>query len=651
MSSFATGTGDATAARVRTELKIFTDWLTANNQQGKGMIGEYGWPGSSQALTDPNNAAIFDPAWDAVAQQWYIDANAANLMLTNWLACEWNVDLRSYETDDGTNKQFNYRTTVSSVLEANYNQGGSGVLRGVNIAGGDFSDYGPNGVVNISTTVQPGAGYFYTLDINIQLLALRGCTFLRIPLRWERLQRTLLGGLSQPDMAQLLRMLATCAKYGIVAMPDIHNYGRYDTVGNGQNSNGVYDLGQNAPATHNGQNVGGTMMNCYQDFITKLSNALKGQPGFWGLDIMNEPHDFNGGNATHVTMCQTAVEAIRAVDQNCFIAVPGYTYDTVPGWTSSNGNTAWLTETIPAGQTGAGQARNTDPKIRWQGHHYFDYAHSGTYGNTYASELSQSQSAGYTSYTNSGYVAPTTGNTQQTGPRTQFTHSMDGTYNWDITTGFTAQSAANGDSYVLPYAADGNPGNSFKVTCGASSDEYALRKSLTAAMGKNIRSAGFDFKLPTGSTVATNSNFAVFHAWDNTYTNNIIEIRVVGAAGGYTVGLTIPTGGYTFVQATTPTVLPLGAWNNLRVAVTDTGFSLFVNNSPTPEVTISASNSGVNIGGFALGKFYGTYVGDMLFDNFVGTINATYYAPAGGGLLAQINNTVVSTFKPILGFI
>ena len=88
MSSFPTGTGDAVAARARTQLANFTNWLAANNV--KGIVGEFGWPQSSNPGADPlGSGAKFDPRWDAVAQQWYLDANAAGL---KHLGCQMNLD-------------------------------------------------------------------------------------------------------------------------------------------------------------------------------------------------------------------------------------------------------------------------------------------------------------------------------------------------------------------------------------------------------------------------------------------------------------------------------------------------------------------------------------------------------------------------------
>ena len=649
MSTFATGTGDATAARVRTELKIFTDWCTANGV--KGHIGEYGWPASSLALTDVNTGSgmIYDQQWDAVAQQWYLDANAANLWLTSWCTGEWGIDMKAYLTHDGNNRQFDYRSTVSSVLEANYTTGGTGVLRGTNYVGGEFSAPDANGSLFIGSYAQPGAAYYYPTAINWQVLYNRGVRLVRLPFRWERLQKTLKGALDTNDLAMLKASIQAAGAAGIQVMIDMHNYGRYDA--DGTNSHQVYDLGQNAPATHRGATVGGTMIDCYVDVCTKLATALKGVSGYWGFDIMNEPHDLTGNVNTWQTASRQVTEAIRAIDTSCYIVMPGYQYNTVPGWTSSNGSTAWLTGTIPAGQPGAGSARNLDPKLLFSGHHYYDGSHAGQYTKTYAQELTDSQNGGYTSYSNGGYTAPATNNTSQTGPRIQSSSSMDSAGDFDTPTG--GANFVNSNTVTIPYAADGNPGNSLRVSYTATNDEGGVRRSMTTAQGRNIRTAYLDVKVPTGSALPTtlSNNFSIMHTWNNDYSTDLLEIRMIGkVGGGYTVGLTIPGGAYVFNQATTPTVLALGAWNTLRLDVTNAAFNLYINGNATPEVSLAASNTGVNIGGLQIGKFYSTaYVGDILFDNYSGTINVTAISPPAGGFLTQIGGAIASLIKS-LGF-
>jgi aryl-phospho-beta-D-glucosidase BglC (GH1 family) len=75
----------------------------------------------------------------------------------------------------------------------------------------------------------------------------------------------------------------------------------------------------------------------FADLWTKLAGAFKGQPGIYGYDIMNEPHDMGGGNVWP-TAAQAAVNAIRAVDKNTLIIVEGDGYAGSLLWNNLNAN-------------------------------------------------------------------------------------------------------------------------------------------------------------------------------------------------------------------------------------------------------------------------------------------------------------------------
>ena len=634
MSTFTTGSGDAVAARSRTNAVGFLNWLTTNNV--KGSVTEYGWPGSSNPGTDPipgsGTGAHFDPRWDAVAQQIYLDYNAAGLILTNWTASEWNVDLRSYRTSDGNNRPFNYRSTVTSVLEQNYTAV-AGVLRGVNLAGGDFSDAGPNGALNLSKYTQPNAGYYYPSVGDWAVLYARGVRLVRLPFRWERVQTVLKGPLNH-DIDVFVAAVTAAGAAGVQVLVDVHNYGRYDTAANGNtgySTTGVLDVGQNAPAA-----VGGTMISCLVDFWSKMATRLKGNAGLHSYGIMNEPHDLTGGVATWQDACRQSVEAIRLIDQTSRIGVPGYFYDTVSGWVSQNGSTPWLTEIIPAGQTGANgtATRNTDPLIYFEGHHYWDNDGSGGYAQTYDQEVSNATNSGYTSYTNAGYVAPATNNTLQTGSRIVFTSSLDAAGDFS---GTYDSIVVGTNTVTLPYSALGNPGNSMQVITSASSDTGGVRKSLT---GSAFRIFSVDFYVPVTGTITGSG--AITHFWRDDNATDLVELRFQSTGAGYNFGLTIPSGAYTFVN-TGATFLAQGVWNTAQVIVTDTAINVYVNGSTVTEATITGSYAGVNIGGFFTGKYYATnYTGTYYFDNISCGSNATYYAPPNGGFLASVVTVVNS---------
>jgi aryl-phospho-beta-D-glucosidase BglC (GH1 family) len=378
-------TYDALSARSLSQLSVFTNWLSANNV--KGILGEYGWPGTSSAGTDPNH----DSRWDIVADQWLKAADAALLPATSWTSAEWSINLKTYRNATNDNSPLSIATSSALIVEkhlttANY-------LRGINLAGGDFGDFGSYGALNRGTL---GTQYYYPNPGDWTYLASRGVKLVRLPIRWERFQSTLKTALDTTEISRLQTVLSAANSAGIVILIDVHNYGRYDTAATGNSSgssSGVYDLGQNAPS-----GIGGTMVSCFADFWQRMAAALAGHAGLWGYGLVNEPHDLTGGVATWQTASAAATEAIRLNDTTTYISVGGYSYATVPYWSAQNGSTAWLTTTIPAGQPNAGQPRNRDPHLVFEGHHYWDNDQSGSYQSSYDTELTNAMNQGFTSY-------------------------------------------------------------------------------------------------------------------------------------------------------------------------------------------------------------------------------------------------------------
>ena len=386
------------------------------------------------------------------------------------------------------------------------------------------------------------------------------------------------------------------------------------------------------------------MLTAYTNVWTKIATALHGTSGLWSYGIMNEPHDIaTSGLSTWQTASQNAVEAIRAVDQTAHINVGGYAYQGIQNWSTINGSTPWLTETIPTGQIGAGSARNTDNLIIWEGHMYYDY--DGTYSDdsgssTFSSLNSNAVSAGYAPYTNSTGNVPALDISSQTGNIQLFQSYMNASTDWTLVT-------QGSNTVTVPYASVGNPGNSLQVINTATSDEGSVRQTLQTT----ATSFSFDFYIPTGTTVSSSSNFAICHLWNQNYYSgsgilDVAEIRVLGSGSGYIFCVTDPNGSYATTNGTT--VCSLGTWNNIKITIGSTSASIYVNGSGTANATQSLTNTSSTIGGVALGKFYGTsFTGTDYFDNALATVSGTYDAPPNGGLLS----TVLNSTSPTLGLI
>ena len=625
------GAGGPIEARVLSEQKGWFDWAHSNGLDGRLIVTEMGIPNSSNPVTDPQasySTETYNPGWENVMQQWYEAANRASVHVTAWNAGEWRVGLAAYLTDDGTHKALTHRATASSVIE---NNPGNGVYqRGVAFFGADASDAGPGGGLNRGHISEPGAAYYYASAGSFKALAARGIGLVRLATRWERFQPTLKAALDETEMKLLDACLAGAAANGIKILLDIHNYARYDTTPDGVNQNGVFSIGQNAPSS-----VGGTMTDCFVDLWTRLSTRYKNNAAIWGYDICNEPHDLPGGVSDWQNASRLTVEAIRLIDQNVYIAVEGYAYATVTNWVSTNGSTPWFTEVIPAGQTGAGATRNTDPKVLFNGHHYFDTTPNGndgsyrsTGGGGYANEVTYATTAGWKQWTTSGYTAPATNNTQQTGFRTLYKNTFDTNPGVYSSPGNINGVVAGSNTITIPNSGFGI-GNSMKIVCSTTADEGAMRRSLTDRVSRVFQMThGID----AASSLTGMSNFNIAHLWDDTNTNDLLEVRIDASGSGYTTRLSIPgSGGATAVGTT---VLQKGTPQIMQVVMSNTDYKLFLNGSTSPEVTLTSANTSKNIGGSAVGKFYGTQPLTMYYSALSFGNNATYYAPPNGGLLA-----------------
>jgi hypothetical protein len=251
-------TYDALVSRARAELGVFTSWLAG----AKGFIGEAGWPQTADSAS-----------WNALAEWWYDDADAASLWVTYWATGEWwgtTYNLAAYE-DTGGAAGVDTARNPSAIIEAHPSVGASpwttGYGRGVNVAGGEFND-----------AVLPGTydtDYHYDGQATFDYLFGRGIKLVRLPIRWERIQRTLGGALDSGEVTRVAALLDRVNTAGLQAILDIHNYGRYKISGT------EHPIG------------GGTVTQAhYTDLMTRLvGSSLWAKPALLALGLMNEPHD------------------------------------------------------------------------------------------------------------------------------------------------------------------------------------------------------------------------------------------------------------------------------------------------------------------------------------------------------------------------
>ncbi|GBH32190.1 cellulase family glycosylhydrolase [Sphingobium xenophagum] len=209
---------------------------------------------------------------------------------------------------------------------------------GINLSGAEFG-----------TQHRYGKDYIYPSESDLQFYADRGVEFVRLPIKWERIQSGLGGELNSAELGRLKTFMADAEAAGVKVIVDLHNYGRYG-----------------------GNVVGGDKVPTavFADFWQKMAVAIGGSPALLGYDLMNEPHDMNGGTSWKAS-AQAAVDAIRGVDMNAKIYVEGTGWASARHWTVSNND---LLINDPAN------------KIVYEAHIYFDNDGAGIYDQSYDGE-------------------------------------------------------------------------------------------------------------------------------------------------------------------------------------------------------------------------------------------------------------------------
>jgi endoglucanase len=210
---------------------------------------------------------------------------------------------------------------------------------GVNLCGAEFGEKELPGVY--------GKHYTYPKAESLDYYKSKGLTLIRLPFRWERLQPALNGPLDAKELGRLDAFVAAVRERGMRVIPEPHNFARYrgQVIGTPEVPNAAF-----------------------ADFWRRLAGHYKGEPSVWAFGLVNEPHDTNG---LWPAAAQAAVDAIREVDREHFIVVPGDGWSGAADWRKHNEN-LWI----------------TDPsnRIVYEAHLYFDRDKSGRYLRTWEEE-------------------------------------------------------------------------------------------------------------------------------------------------------------------------------------------------------------------------------------------------------------------------
>ncbi len=338
-------------------LDTWAGWLRQNKV--RGYVGEVGWPND-------------DARWSPIAHAWYARAEAHDLPVTTWVTGEWpgNQQLANFVRNSRTGWQFT-TTHSSDVMEAH--PGTPATPHGVNISGPDM---GAASIDATSSFSNENYGildqtYHYDDASTMAYLKAHKMEIIRIPFRWERIQRTPFGPLDPDELSRLRAMVRRVGDAGMTVVLDLHNFGQYylhDGTRGVRRSIGSAEL----------------PISAFTDVWTKLAKAFAAEPAVVALGLMNEPVELPSAPGVSPqklweNASQAAVNAIRATGEIRVIMVGGYNWSGMHSWASLH-PVAWIND----------PARN----VMYEAHQYWNSNNSGVYM-SYEQELAAAKAQGW----------------------------------------------------------------------------------------------------------------------------------------------------------------------------------------------------------------------------------------------------------------
>ncbi len=230
--------------------------------------------------------------------------------------------------------------------------------RGVSLAGADFGETSLPGTY--------GTDYAYPDPASAAYFQAKGMDLVRLPFRWERLQRSLGGALDATELARLKSVVDGVTTLGLTVLLDPHNYARYDGALVG--SAAVPDA-------------------ALADFWTRLAAEFKDNPRVM-FGLMNEPHDM--ATEDWVAAANAAIAAIRATGAINTITVPGNAWTGAASWSDTWYGTANAVAML--------QVADSAGKLLFEVHQYLDADSSGTSATCVSATIGSQRLAGFTAW-------------------------------------------------------------------------------------------------------------------------------------------------------------------------------------------------------------------------------------------------------------
>lgn len=370
VSGQAAAPRDALQNRTVEILERFGSWC--EEHEADGYIGEFQVPNAHGRphVDNASGEGTDQEEWLDLLDLWYARANELGLWATMWNASVLNFEpgstiwLNAYTPpqDGSGSKTLSKSYPQAGVCEKPEHQSAGGVLRGVNVAGGEYEQPGFNnenpGIYDIH--------YRYPNAESYEFLANRGHRLVRLPFRWERVQPVPGGEFDEKEMERLRSSIAGAREARLSLILDCHNYARYATP------SGDQVIGESAIGTHH-----------FNDLWGRLSANFARDETVIGYGLMNEPHTMSGRDGLSPAeawedVSYKALEAIRATGDSKLVLVSGYDWSSARSWRDHH-PAPWM----------------EDSNVRYEAHQYFDLTNTGVYRVPYEAEVAAARSRGY----------------------------------------------------------------------------------------------------------------------------------------------------------------------------------------------------------------------------------------------------------------
>jgi len=188
---------------------------------------------------------------------------------------------------------------------------------GITLCGAEFGQNNLPGILNTN--------YIYPVESEVAYFAKKGAHIIQLPVRWERVQRTLGGPLDIRELSLIKKFIDDCAVRDVQVTLILQNYGRYKI------NNVEYIVG--SPQVTRAD---------YKDLWKKLAVALKDKKNIFAYSIMSEPNHMQ--NYSWFESAQQAIMGIREIDRTKTIIVDGDNYSGPETWVQYNDRLKYLVD-------------------------------------------------------------------------------------------------------------------------------------------------------------------------------------------------------------------------------------------------------------------------------------------------------------------